>query len=239
MSLVELLVAMSIAVVVSAMVFGTWFALTDSFSYSATSSKARNFGREAMSRMQREIRDSQAQTSATGAFSGEAAVIRARSRWIAIMTTFNDVGNSSSATLPRLVVYRLYQNGELWRFEDDGTRTAGAIADDGVIQGLDLDVAEGAAFDPDETSQGEGRTLLAKNIVNGKVPNTSTPTPLFRYVQADDTGGSFSQDSVFYTYNRQKILTVQIHLLVDLNPDRSPTYADLLTAAQLRNQRLY
>ena len=30
-----------------------------------------------------------------------------------------------------------------------------------------------------------------------------------------------------------------IHLLVDLNPDRSPTYADLMTAAQLRNQRLY
>jgi len=239
LTLIELLIAMSVSVVVSAMVFGTWFALSDSFSYSATSSKARNFGRQAIGRMAREVRDAQAQTSATGAFAGDAAVIRARSRWIAVMTTFNDEGSASSSTLPRLVVYRLYENGELWRFEDNGTQASGALPDDGDIEDLDLSVAEGTAFDPLEPTRAEGRTLLTKHIVNGKVPSTSLPTPLFRYFQADATGDSFPQDNVYNTNDRQKILTVQIHLLVDLNPDRSPTYADLMTAAQLRNQRLY
>jgi hypothetical protein len=50
----------------------------------------------------------------------------------------------------------------------------------------------------------------------------------------DDLGGAATAST-----NRGSVIAVQIHLLVDLNPRHSPVYIDLVTTAQLRNQRRY
>jgi len=55
-TLVELLVAMAIMGVVSAMLLTGWFALTESYSYTVKSADARDSGRQAIARVQREIR---------------------------------------------------------------------------------------------------------------------------------------------------------------------------------------
>jgi hypothetical protein len=36
-----------------------------------------------------------------------------------------------------------------------------------------------------------------------------------------------------------RILTVEIHILADVNPGHSPTYMDLISTAQPRNQRQF
>ena len=87
MTLIELLIGLIISAVLSVMVLTAWFALSRSASYSMSSNNARDSGRQAISRMAREIRDAQARTD-----NGEAAVARARPRWILISTTFNEAG---------------------------------------------------------------------------------------------------------------------------------------------------
>jgi hypothetical protein len=222
-TLVELLIGMSIMVVVSGLILIIYFALADSFSYSAKSSSAREQARLAVARMTREIRDAEAVPE-----NDEVAVRRARQRWIAVYTTFNEAGNSDPDMVPHLVAYRLYADKEIWRFED--------LNGDGVIAGFDINPTPDDQFDEAEQTQGEGASMVVRNVVNYD-PTTSPQPPLFQYSYVDDAGQMQTASYVYYTYNRVRILSVQIHVLVDLNPGHSPVYADLQTSAQLRNQR--
>jgi prepilin-type N-terminal cleavage/methylation domain-containing protein len=233
-TLIELLVGLIISAVLSVMVLTAWFALSQSASFSMNSNNARDLGRQAISRMAREIRDAQARTD-----NSEAAVARARSRWILITTTFNEVGNASPTQEPHLVLYRLYSDGELWRFEDgpDANTTIG---------GVDVSAAETVhnQFDLDEQENGEGARLIVKNVVNDRIAWDSngdgtkdTPsTPVFRYSRYLDDGTIDIQPVVLGTDNRNAIVAAEMRLLVDLNPQHSPVYADLVTTAQIRNQ---
>ena len=92
-------------------------------------------------------------------------------------------------------------------------------------------------LDAAEKTTGEGASLLVRNVVNYD-PTTSPQPPLFVYTFHDSAGQLVTSSYVYYTANRVRILSVQIHALVDLNPGHSPVYADLQTSAQLRNQRL-
>lgn len=227
-TIVELLVGLLISGILTTMVLAGWFALTNSYSYSIASNNARDSARQALSRMAREIRDAESPPN-----SNEAALVRCRPRWILFYTTFNEVGNSDPTKVPHLVMYRLYPDGELWRFEDmnnDGT-ISGSYADDypDSWPGNTFAVAEQAAV--------EGAMLMCGSVVNDKVPSLSAPTPLFRYSRYLPDGTIDVQNSVIYAENRSEVITVQVHLLVDLNPARSPIYADLQTTAQIRNQR--
>jgi prepilin-type N-terminal cleavage/methylation domain-containing protein len=233
MTLIELLIGMVIMSVITAMILVSWFALSSSYSYSATSNMARDNAREAMARLEREIRDAQSVSTTS-----EAALIRARVRTIVISTTFNVAGNSSPSSTPHLVMYRLYPDGQLWRFYDE--------SGDGVISGVDMseDGWPANPYDSTERANAEGSRLLLEDVVNDKVPSAGSPTALFRYsyylpdgtlTQAD--GSATPPWSVTGANNRRKVVSVQINLLVDLNPAHSPVYTEFQTTAQLRNQR--
>lgn len=95
----------------------------------------------------------------------------------------------------------------------------------------------------------EGRQKVVDHVVNYGVPDpNSTPPPsptstdLFRYSlwRASGSTAALQQESpVDSEEDRAAIKGVQIHLLVDLNPAHSPVYIDLMTTAQLRNQRQF
>ena len=125
-SLVELLIAMGIMSIISAMILMSWFALSNSYSYSVTSNNARDNAREAIARVEREVRDAESHPNTS-----EVALVRARARWIVVSPRRSMTGcNTNPNTLPRLVMYRLYPDGELWRFQDADR--------DGVIAGVDM-----------------------------------------------------------------------------------------------------
>lgn len=226
MALVELLIGMVIMTIITAMILVAWLALSRSYSYSATSSKARDNARESIARLEREIRDAQSNPGTS-----ETALIRARPLTVVVSTTFNMAGNSSPTLVPRLVMYRLYPDGELWRFYDKNNN--GAIAN----VNLNADDWPGNANPVAEQVNGEGARLLVRDVVNDKVPSTGSPTSLFRYSYYD-TDGELVQDArVLGTDNRRRVVSVQVNLLVDLNPAHSPIHTELQTTAQLRNQQ--
>jgi len=234
-TLMELLIAMTIMTLITTMIIVSWLALSDSYSYSVRSSVARDDAREAIARMAREIRD--AQSNPNG---GEAALLRARPRSILITTTFNEAGNTDPASVPHLVMFRLYPDGELWRFED---RPVGGVYD-GVIDNVALSIADtwpGAnpygAVESVEQTTGEGASLLCKDVVNDTVTSPGVPKALFRYSYYEPDGDLVQDTLVTTITNRSRVVAVQINLLVDLNPLHAPVYTEFQTTAQLRNQR--
>jgi prepilin-type N-terminal cleavage/methylation domain-containing protein len=242
-TLIELLVAMAVMGVVSAMLLAGWFALSQSYSYTVRSADARDSGQQAIARLQREVRDAERPPIGqlgTGT-ANDAAIYRARTYWIAFSNTFNQADNSTAAwqmvgsgmqavpTTPRLVVYRLYSNRELWRFVDTNA--------DNTISGVNLNpsVDNPNGFSLNETAVGEGRRLILKDVLN-YTAHPGSPVPLFRYSSYDAAGQLVVANDMFNA-DRYTIIAVQAHLLVDVNPDHAPVYADLISTAQLRNQR--
>ena len=108
MTLVELLVGMAIMGVLTAMLLMGWFALSQSWGFTTKSADARDSGRQAMQRLQREIRDAQKPpegypTLGAGASDAPDAIIyRARPYSIAFSTTFNELGNDTAVWSHRL-----------------------------------------------------------------------------------------------------------------------------------------
>ena len=80
---------------------------------------------------------------------------------------------------------------------------------------------------------GGAEQIVAKDIVN--VYNN---TPLFRYSYIDAAGTVVVATTVGAA-DVPRILTVEIHILADVNPGHSPTYMDLISTVQPRNQRQY
>ena len=245
-SLIELLVGMAIMGVISTMLLLTWFALSNSYSYSINSANARDDGRQALARLQREIRDAQMPTIASGTAS-DAILYRARPYTIALYTSFNEAGNSTmtwngtppiaSSSTPHLVVYRLYENRELWRFEDRSSPLNRQI-DMSNGESFDMTGSTPPEFtnDANEQRYGEGATLLVANV-----DNWARSAPVFRYnvYGADPITGAVELRTEDHLYNadRYTAVAVEIRLLVDLNPARAPVHADLRATAQLRNSR--
>lgn len=229
-TLVELLVGMMIMGILSTLLLLTWFSLNNSYSYSVNSYKARDNARLAVSRMEREIRDAQQPAQNTS------AVVRANPSWIEFYTTFNESENSDPLLAPHLVVYRLYGDGRLWRFEDGHNATAGI---QGINTAIGFDPADPAAFSPadagSEQVNGEGAMLILQNMVNATAK--STAVPLFRYTSVNNAGAIDFASSVTSSTDLLNILGVQIHVMVDLNPGKAPVYVDFSTLAQMRNQR--
>ena len=129
-------------------------------------------------------------------------------------------------------MYRLYPDGQLWRFYD--------ADENGTIDG-GLDMSQDGwpanPYDATERATAEGARLLVKDVVNDKVPSTTNPTPLFLYSYYLPDGTLTQDQTVVGVTNRRKVVSVQISLLVDLNPAHSPIYTEFQTTAQLRNQR--
>jgi type II secretory pathway pseudopilin PulG len=234
LTLMELLIGLIISAIVSTMLVTIFISLQGANSYSISSAEARNMARTALSRLEREIRDAETPSTAYYTASGfnqttTSCMARTMPTWVALFTTFNQAG-SMPYVAARLVVYRLYPDGTLWRYADsDGDGRNGGLGTWSSSLRLTMNEAT-------ETSTWEGRQLVVSHVVNGTVPDSTTPTDLFQYSYYDSAGALQLQNTVTGSL-RQSILAVQIHLLVDLNPKHSPTYIDLLTTAQLRNAR--
>ena len=71
---------------------------------------------------------------------------------------------------------------------------------------------------------------MATNVVN------SPSAPVFTYLVYDGLGNQVPMTTVTGSA-MQSILSVEIHVITDLNPGKSPNYFDLRTAAQPRNLR--
>ena len=250
LTMVELLVGLTIASILSTMMFMTWFSLNNSYSFSVKSSEARDFARQAVNRVQGELRDAEAYPTGSAygytTVSGwpylpnEPAIIRARAWSCLLTTTFNEDGNTAYTKVPHLVLYRLYSDSELWRFED--------LNGDKKIAGVSPDTNGLGDSSLNEQTTGEGRQLVLKDVVNGRVNSTipgwgTMRMPLFLYSYIDTGGGTVNAP---YAYNysggeqeRTATMSVRVRLLVDQNPNKSPTYTDLQSTAQLRNMRQY
>jgi prepilin-type N-terminal cleavage/methylation domain-containing protein len=227
MTLVELLVAMSISLVITTMILVSWFALSGSYANTARRAKTSDVARFAMARMEREVRDVEQPPASVS----EVAVVRARPYFVELYTTFNKAGNQFATVLPRRVMYRLYSNGELWRFQD--TDASGAPGY-GTIEGVNDTIDSG--FDLSERTTGEGGQLMASNVVNETTP-AGSPTPVFTYIYFNPDGTLAYTSDLRGTTNRALIRAVEINLLLDMNPGKSPVYTHLRTTAQLRNTR--
>jgi type II secretory pathway pseudopilin PulG len=229
-SLIELIVSMSVMLVITAMILLGWFALQDSYSYSTRSNVQRDDARQALSRMQREIRDAEARPLPDT----EPAIVRARPFWIEFSTTFNTASAMAVDSVPRLVMYRLYSDGTIWRYEDlNGDGDFGADVD------LNPATDKPSGWSVDEQAAGEGARLVLRNVINYS-QNPSSPTPLFLYTYYDDNGTLVTADHAYNmgtSMDRTNTIAVTIHILDDLVPGKAPVAADLRVTAQLRNQR--
>jgi prepilin-type N-terminal cleavage/methylation domain-containing protein len=222
MTLVELLVAMTISLVISAMIILSWVALSGSYANTVRRGKTSDFARQAMDRMEREVRDAELPPENVT----EASIVRARPYYIVFYTTFNKTGNDAPDTPPRLVMYRLYGDGELWRFHDAN----GASGIENVDPSLEAPLGTREA--------GEGAQLLVENVVNLSTPSTTSPTELFTYIYYGANGNLVVNDhDVRGIEYRGQIRAVEFNLLVDTNPGKSPVYWHMRTTAQLRNTR--
>ncbi len=106
-TLMELLVVCVIGSIVAGAMITTWFGLTRSSAITTSHAQTRDFARDGVARLVREIRDAEA-------LPGQAAVVDAQPTSLAFTTTFNQEGNEVDSTLPRLVRYEVWQ-GALYR----------------------------------------------------------------------------------------------------------------------------
>ena len=87
--------------------------------------------------------------------------------------------------------------------------------------------------DLSEQTDGEGAMIMLTNVVNDE----GLAAPLFTYNRYDYADADLQSDAGLYGSTRRDIIAVQLRMLVDLNPARTPVYADLRGTAQLRNAR--
>jgi type II secretory pathway component PulJ len=213
-TLVELLVAMTIMSVVAAMLILTWTSLSASFAHTTRSSDARDFARQAASRMERELRDAEAQLT-TGNYKGLPAILWASANKIIFVTTFNNAGNDMPAAQPLAMMYYL-DHGTLYMRRD--------------------------ANDDKQWDDPNARELVPY-VVNQSA-EVAVKTPVFSYTYVADDGSFVTMhpadDSVSLSEAlRARIVSVSFTLLVDVNPGHAPAPMTLTTTAQLRNQRWF
>lgn len=211
MTLVELLVAMLIMGILSAMIIGGWVTLTKAYSSTSRSNRQRDFANQAIARMAREIRDAQKIPAGTSA-----AFVRAYPSEIRFYSTFNTSTADNPTTTPRLTRFILKAN--------DGTPDVGTIyrelsGTDGFFEG------EG----------GDTGGNISHRVV-GDVVNLRTGDELFTYHAIDPLTGSMLQGMTTLV-PADRIQTVSILLQVDLNPGKSPNYMDIETTVEPRNVR--
>jgi len=86
----------------------------------------------------------------------------------------------------------------------------------------------------DVGSPGQREQLVVPNVVNGFANS------VFQYLSVDAYGTPSAETTIPTSQALlARISAVEIHLMVDVNPGKSPSYMDIRTTAQLRNQRQF
>ena len=208
-TLVELLVAMSIMLVLSTMIVGTWITLTNAYSFTSRSDKQRDFARQAIDRMAREIRDAQqpldgSTTAFTQAYPNE----------VRFYSTFNTAGAAEPASEPRLtrLVYKVTN----------------------AADGVGAVYREFPGYDGDFDTPG----TMCPNSWSTTSP-TMAPAEICSRTGTYDSATNALEHSNGTTtlVDPSRIVEVEITMLVDLNPGKAPNYMDVSTKVQPRNVR--
>lgn len=208
MTLIELLVSMVIMGVLSAMILGSWFALSKAYSFTSRTNKQRDVANLAIARMAREIRDAEGvHGGTTGAFT------RVHPHEVRFYSTFNMAGNSDPTSTPRLTRFVLRETNAATHVGSVYREFPGP---DGVFN----------------TGDDVSRLLV------GDVVNLRTGTDLFAYTAVDSTTGQmYLSDGLTTVVPADRVQTVRVFLQVDLNPGKSPNYMDIATTIEPRNVR--
>ena len=161
MTMMEVLVVASVGVIVTGMMLLIWFALGDSYSMTTKSTKSRELARDAVSRLQREIRDAEP-------LPGQDAVLVAEPFRITFTTTFNKDGNELAGTEPVLTEYRY----------DSTTRSLWRTRDTNGIAGIDAgDSSRKVVEDLLNTGEGSPQSMFTYTYTNGDGFRETTDSP--------------------------------------------------------------
>ncbi len=212
-TLIELLVSMIILGIVTTMLLAGWSSLQKSYASSVRADDARGEVRDAIARVSREVRDAQPIALTTPASS---PFTLANPNEIDFYSAFNNPATRADGSgLSALHLTRIYLD------------TSGS-ADQKTLY-WQRDTNASGAFDG-----GDRKIVLASNVVNTSVPSTGSPTPIFTYGYRDGSG-NFTTATTMTSADLTRIISVQIHLIVDVNLSHTPTYADLQTTVRPRN----
>ena len=226
-TLIELLVGMTILGVITTMILVSWFALQNSFAYSVNASHAREAARDAVSRMTVTIRDVQA--ASFGYQTGQVdAISAAESLKIVFNTSYQQLGN---ANVPALGANNNAVVKACFIYVPPATSPT-----DGKIYYV-TDLNNNGLIDELAGPSPPVGKIIVDHVVNNVRP-TASGTSVFTYTYfADD--GTIKQvtDMTAANISPARIYSVQIHVLVDLDPSHAPVYMDLQSTAQPRNMR--
>jgi prepilin-type N-terminal cleavage/methylation domain-containing protein len=228
-TLIELLVSMTILAVVTSMILVVWFSLQNSFAYSVDASHQREAARDAVSRMTMVIRDAQ-----SAFFVGQTAVTPAitvaEPSEIDFNTSYAQIGNAN--VLPNSGTSANY--GAVVRACFLYVPSSSNLTDGKIYYLVD---ANGNGLADELASPSTKGTVIVDHVVNNERP-TSSGTPVFTYTYFADNGTMTQATSISGVgVSPSRIYSVQIHVLVDLNPGHAPVYMDLQSTAQPRNMR--
>ena len=217
-TLVELLVSMVILGIVTTLLIAGWMSLQSSYAYSVDANNAQADARDALARVSREIRDAQPPTLASPA---PAPFTLAGPMEVDFYSAFNSAAVRSDGTpTGALRLTRIYLD------------TSGSSAQKKLY--WQSDTNNSGAFD-----NADRKMVLARDVVNGSIANTNVSpttsyTAIFTYGYRDGSGNFLTADSMV-TADLSKIISVQIHLIVDANLLHPPIPADLQTTVRPRN----
>lgn len=231
-TLMELLVSMTILAVITTLILTTWFSLQKSYAFSVNGSHAREAARDAVAGMTIAIRDAQDANFSYPFLPPPNAISVAESSKIVINTSYQQATNANIAVGSGLNSNAVVQACYIYE------PSANAV-DDGSIfyvvdknnNGLTDELASLA------TIKQHGH-VVCDHVVNSSRPSTSNPTSVFTYTYFGDDGAIHQvtsmtpQDIINFG-----IYSVQIHVLIDLDPAHAPIYMDLQSTSQPRNMR--
>lgn len=209
MMLMELLIVCIIGSVVTGGIIMLWFNINQSSAITTSHAEARDFARDGVARLSREIRDAEALPS-------NVAVQQAGPFSITFTTTFNKLGNDVDTTKPRLVRY--------WY-----DKTARCLYRDAYASNV-TDLSTSPPY--------ESRRIIIPHMLNDDEMPLFSYTYLDSDALRHPTLDEDPIYEITGPDDLSRILLVRIHALVDLDPGKAPNGMDISTDAQLRNQRI-
>jgi type II secretory pathway pseudopilin PulG len=229
-TLIELLISMTILGVITTMILFVWFALQNSFAYSVDASHQREAARDAVSRMSVTIRDAQ---SASFSYATDVvpAISVAVSDEIVFNTSYQQLGNAN--VLPNSGTSG--NNNAVVQAAFIYVPSASTPSDGKIYYVVDRN-NNGVSDEASATPTPKG-TVIVDHVVNNVRPAGSS-TSVFTYTYFADNGTMTQTTSMSAAgVSPLRIYSVQIHVLVDLNPGHAPVYMNLQSTAQPRNMR--
>jgi type II secretory pathway pseudopilin PulG len=223
-SLVELLITMVILSVVTTMLVGAWISLQRAYAFTAAKNNATAQSRDAIDRVSSEIRAAQGVTYSPSPSPSTSTpfVVGGASPYVcdANDITFYSAYNNADAAL---------QSGQYGRqtllltsiwLDTSGTKPQKTLY-------WQRDTNGSGTLD-----SGDRKVKLANNVVNTA---SAINKPIFTY-NVLDSSGNLTPATSLTASNVASLVTVQINVITDANIAHTPTYVDLMTTVEPRNQ---